>query len=151
MLAYEVKESASAITYNTMWFNLYDVQGISSIRYNPKTEEESASFSINDKSSVWKAKTYGISGGLKIASRRFDLEFRTQYFYYYDSANEKYVKTAVQVPMLFVQEEVYADLSKDVKSTNGVQINVSLDEKYIKKLNEEYVAKIAIYFAFIIL
>ena len=145
MLAYEVKESAAGITYNTLWFNLYDVEGLTSIRHNPKTEDEAASFSVNDKSSVWEAKKYGLTGGLKAASRRFDLEFRTQYFYYYDSVNEKYVKKAVEVPMLFVQEEVYSDLSKDVKSTNGVEVSVSLDEKYFNKLTSEYDTKIEIY------
>ncbi len=145
MLCYEVKESAANITYNTMWFNLYDVDGISSIKYTPKTDDQKASFSINNNASAWKAKNYGLSGGLKIASRRFDIEFRTQYFYQYDAENEKYTKISADVPMLFVQEEVYSDLIKDVKSTNDVEIKIDLEEMYIKKLNTEYNTKTELY------
>ena len=145
MLCYEVKETATNIVYNTMWFNLYDVDGISSIRHNPPTDDQKASYSINDSSSIWEAKKYGLSGGLKMASRRFDLELRTQYFYYYDAQNEKYVKISAEIPMLFVQEEVYSELIKDVKSTNDVTIQINLDEKHMQKLNNEYKTKIDIY------
>jgi len=145
MLAYEVKESAAKITYNTMWFNLFDVDGINSIKFTPKTDDQKASFSINNNDTVWKAKNYGLSGGLKIASRRFDLEFRTQYFYKYDAENEKYVKISVDVPMLFVQEEVYSDLIKDVKSENDVEIKININEKYVQKLNSEYDTKTTLY------
>lgn len=145
MLCYEVKESIEGITYNTMWFNLYDIGGISSIKYTPSTDNQKAAFSLNNSSSAWQPKNYGLSGGLKMLSRRFDLEFRTQYFYYYDAQAEKYIKTSVEIPMLFVQEEVYSDLIKDVKSTNDITIQINLDNKHIQKLNNEYSSKINIY------
>jgi len=148
MLAYEVKEELTAagvgVTYNTMWFDLEDISGISSIKYVPKTSDTDAAFFINNSSSAWEAKKYGLSGGLKTASRRFDLEFRTQYFYYFDTEDEKYKKIAVDIPMLFVQEEVFSDLSKDVKNTNDVEIFVTLNEKHINKLNSEYASKVDI-------
>ena len=82
------------------------------------------------------------SVGLLNPSRRFDIEFRTQYFYYYDAENEVYVKVSAQVPMLFVQEEYLDDLPDDVKSKNDVKISVALEDKHVQKLTSEYAQKI---------
>lgn len=147
MIGYEVKESLTvsgvSVVYNTLWFDLEDIDGINTIKHIPATTQDlEDKIYINGSSSLWKAKNYGLSGGLKVASRRFDIEFRTQYFYYYDSANQKYEKVEQKVPMLFVQEEVYSDLVKDVKDTNNVTISVKTSSSAVSKLKSEYAAKI---------
>ena len=147
MVAYEVQEtleiSGVSVVYNTLWFNLNDIDGITSVKYAPaQSNEEEDKIYVNNKSTAWSAKKYGLSGGTKIASRRFDIEFRTQYFYYYDSANEKYEKIEIQVPMMFIQEEVYNDFVKDVKSENNITVSINANANDLSKLKNEYDSKI---------
>jgi hypothetical protein len=146
MIAYEVKEKAeilgSELTYNTLWFDLEDVSGITSIKYIPTNSiNEKDKIYINDLFDKWETKNYGISGGAKAASRRYDIEFRTQYFYYYDSVNKICKKEKIQVPMLFVQEEVFDDLTKDVKGKNGINISINIDSGDLTNLMDEYSSK----------
>ena len=146
MIAYEVKETLDVlgvgVTYNTLWFDLEDINGITSIKHIPaESLSEKDKIYVNGFSSVWETANYGISGGKKAASRRFDIEFRTQYFYYYDSTNDSYEKIELKVPMLFVQEEVFDDLSKDVKDKNGVDISVDVSAANLTKLKNEYSSK----------
>jgi hypothetical protein len=138
MIGYEVQETLSAITYNTLWFNLEDISGITSIKYRPATDTEKAAFFINGSSTAWANKLVGILGGLKAASRRFDIEFRTQYFYSYDAAEKTYTAHAVQVPMFFVQEEYYDDLVSDVKSANKVTVSVKLSDDELSEMMDAY-------------
>lgn len=138
MLAYEVKETLSFIEYNTLWFDLRNVKGISSVRYSPETEDVEAMFFVNDSSEAWESEMVGVSGGVKYKSRRFDIEFRKQYYYCYNSETEEYKSIAVDVPMLFVQEEVYDDLAKDVKEKNNIDISISLKEPDVEKLLNDY-------------
>ena len=111
MIGYEVKETQKVlgvdVTFDTLWFDLTDIDGISSIKYIPKESlKEKDQVYINGSTELWETKTIGILN----PSRRFDIELRTQYFYCYDSENEKYVKVKMQIPMFFVQEPVYSDL-----------------------------------------
>ena len=138
MIGYEVQETLSAITYNTLWFNLEDISGITSIKYRPATDTEKAAFFINGSSTAWANKLVGILGGLKAASRRFDIEFRTQYFYSYDAAEKTYTAHAVQVPLFFVQEEYYDDLVSDVKSANKVTVSVKLSDDELSEMMDAY-------------
>ena len=78
-------------------------------------------------------------------SRRFDIEFRTQYVYAYDAQNEVYVEYSVQVPMLFVQEEVYDTLVSDVKEVNKVTISVLIDNDDVEKILNDYDTLIPIF------
>ena len=138
MIGYEIQETLSAITYNTLWFNLEDITGIQSIKYIPATDSTAAAFYVNGSSDAWANKKVGILGGLKAASRRFDIEFRTQYFYSYDPVTETYTAHAVQVPMFFVQEEYYDDLVSDVKSTNKITISVALSDDDLDEIMQAY-------------
>ena len=67
-------------------------------------------------------------GGLNF-SRRYDIEFRTQYVTSYDPATQEYTVHQIQVPMLFVQEDYYETLADDIKSENknvtGVEVGIS--------------------------
>ena len=103
---------------------------------------EKALFYINGSSSAWTPKEYGLTGGLKKGSRRFDIEFRTQYFYYYDAVNDRYEKVAQQIPMLFVREDVYKNLTKEVKEMNNVTVSVKTNATDLEFLKSEYASKI---------
>ena len=147
MIGYEVKETLSVagvgVTYNTLWFDLEDIDGITSVKHIPADSlKEEDKIYINGKASLWETKNFGISGGAKMASRRFDIEFRTQHFYYYDEANEKYEIIKTKVPMLFIQEEVFEDFEDDIKSTNNINASVNVSSAQLDKLMSEYSSKI---------
>lgn len=131
LLGYEVSETLSAIKYDTLWFNLSDIDGINSIKYQPKDEDNDAKFFVNGSSSAWQAKKV-------LLSRRFDIEFRTQYVYSYDATEEEYVVHEVQVPMIFVQENNYDTFVSDVKSTNNVTISVGVSDDDLDQLLADY-------------
>lgn len=147
MLGYEVRETfsvedAEAITYNTLWFNFEVISGINTIKYIPVNDDPiEYAFFVNESSKAWTAKKYGLSGGLKFASRRFDIEFRTQYCYSYDAENDEYIKHDMRIPMLFVQEEVFTSLIEDVRDINKIDISVTLSGAHLEKLKSEYAVK----------
>lgn len=144
MIGYEVEETLSKITYNTLWFNLYQINGISSVKYKEKTETEKAAFYINGLSKAWEAKKVG-GASFKTASRRFDIEFRTQYFYEYDEVNQEYRTVKASVPMLFVQEENFDTLSADVLEKNGVSVLVNVAANDLKKLKGDYATLVDVF------
>ena len=146
MIGYEVKETLSSITYNTLWFDLSDINGINSIKYVPATDNEAAKLFVNGSSNAWATKNVG-GFSLKALSRRFDIEFRTQYFYSYDAANDTYVKYALSIPMLFVQEENYDTLVDDVKAENKITISIGVTNKNLAKLLADYDTLIDVFIA----
>ncbi len=131
LLGYEVSETLSAIKYDTLWFNLNDIDGINSIKYQPKDEDNDAKIFVNGSSSVWTAKKV-------LLSRRFDIEFRTQYVYSYDATEEAYVVHEIQVPMIFVQEKNYDTFVDDVEATNDITISVDVSNDDLEQLLADY-------------
>ncbi len=127
LLGYEIEETLSSITYNTLWFNLSDTSGITNIKFLDAPLEDSNPYLvyINDLTTVFETKNVG-GFSTKSFSRRYDIELRTQYFYYEDG--EEVVEVAILVPMLFVQEEQIDTLVVDVNSSNddlSFEFNVS--------------------------
>ncbi|MGD9605720.1 MAG: InlB B-repeat-containing protein [Bacilli bacterium] len=124
LLGYEVMESLNSIIYNTIWFNLKDASGFSSIKIAEAPIENSNPYLIyiNGSDSVFQSKTVG-GISVKTFSRRFDVELRTQYFYYLD--NEVTYEVALDIPMLFVQEENLSTIITDLTSVNP-DINFNL-------------------------
>lgn len=138
LLGYEVKETLSSITYNTLWFDLKNISGIQSIRLQAAADEEgSATLHINGSTAALQTKLFG-GLNLKSASRRFDIEFRKQYFYSYDAANNGYIEYELSVPMLFIQEEKLGDFSSDFKNANGVNASVTLSSTILSKIQNDY-------------
>lgn len=117
LLGYEIKETLSAITYNTLWFNLGDTSGITTIKVETAPFENSNPYLvyINGSSEVFASRTVG-GLSLKSLSRRYDIELRKQYFYYL--SGEELVKVELLVPMIFVQQEQLSTLVSDVNSRN---------------------------------
>ena len=136
MLGYEVRETqelaGKSVTFNTLWFDLADVSGITSVKY----DSESNKFYVNGSVDEFKAKKVG-GISLKTASRRYDIEFRTQYFYAIE--NGEVVEVAVKAPMLFVQEEQYDTLTKDIAGENaGLDVSVTLASAHLNKIKADY-------------
>ena len=104
LLGYEVRETLSSITYNSMWFNLSDTSGINTIKFEDAPLEDSNPYLVyvNGNATVFESKNVG-GFSTKSFSRRYDIELRTQFFYYEDG--EELVEVAVLVPMIFVQQE----------------------------------------------
>jgi hypothetical protein len=122
MIGYEIKEtreiSGVNVNFDTLWFNLNSISGLNSVKYVPASDDTEASIYVNGSNTAWKYKTVG-GFSLTMFSRRFDIEFRTQYVVSYDSSTSEYTVHKIQVPMLFVQEEYYDTLSADIKSANN--------------------------------
>lgn len=64
MLGYEVKEEASVsavkVTYNTLWFNLDDVLGITNIKLIEATSQLNANYVyLNNSSTIFETKKVG--------------------------------------------------------------------------------------------
>lgn len=142
LLGYEVRETLSAITYNTLWFNLKDISNINNIRYH-ETEEEKL-FYLNNSLVIFENKTVG---GLNIKrfSRRYDIEFRKQYLYVME--DEKIVEKEVLVPMLFVQQEQLDNFPQDIVEKNNYLSNVQivLPEKDLNKIILDYETLLVIF------
>lgn len=138
LLGYEVRETLSSVVYNTLWFDLSDVSGITSVKYREATGEESAAFFVNGSDAAFTTKNVGGIGG-KMFSRRFDIELRTQYFYKYNAELGTYEEVAVKVPMLFVQVEQYDTLTKDIAAENkGINASIVISAGSLKKIKDDY-------------
>lgn len=143
MLGYEVRETLKSITYNTLWFNLSDVSGLLSVKYQEKTDDADAAFFVNGRSEQWTNKTVGKALDLisnpKALSRRYYLEMRTQYFYVLSADGESYDEVAVQIPMLAVQEENLDTLTEDIAEKNkGLTLQVDTDSPTLAKIRSDY-------------
>ena len=142
MIGYEVNETAEklgvTVNFDTLWFNLKNVNGINSIKYVAATQNNSAELYVNGLSVAWESKTVG---GFSLASfsRRFDIEFRTQYVTSYDPNTEEYTVHKIQVPMLFIQEDYYDSHADDIKSANKkVSAKVTVSDQDCKQLISSY-------------
>ena len=124
LLGYEVKETLSSIQYNTLWFNLDSQTGITNIKYETDPETQIRKVYVNNGTTPFKTKAFG-GFTLKTASRRYDIEFRTQYFYVME--NEVLTKVTKEVPMLFIQVEKYDELSADIIGQNSNISNFTLN------------------------
>ncbi len=146
LLGYEVRETISNFDYNTLWFNLSDISGITSIKIGEKTSQGS-----NDKrtidvylngSTTLFAPTYNKKLGVK-TSRKYDIEFRTQYFYSQDAATGKIIEHEVKIPMMFIQEDNntdtnFSDYPSDMLKDNGITSTVTLNTKHLNKILADY-------------
>ena len=137
LIGYEVQETLSSVVYNTLWFTLDGVSGINTIKYTEGSGSEAGKFFVNGSNRKWESKRVGEIGS-KILSRRFDIEFKTQYVYSYDTATEKYTEHKIDVPMIFVQEEYYDTFVADVNSTNNINLTVLIANADLEKLLADY-------------
>ena len=143
LLGYEVRETQSlagkSVTFDTLWFDLAEVGGITSVKY----DQDANKFYVNGSSKEFTTKKVG-GLSLKTASRRYDIEFRTQYFYALE--DDELVEIAVKVPMLFVQEQQFDTLASDIASENaGLNVTVTLDTAHLNKLKADYATLVDVF------
>ncbi len=155
LLGYEVREELTIAgvtgTYNTLWFNLWDIQGINSVKVTDKTDSNKSGKSTVDVylngSSTLLSPTYNTKLTVK-TSRKYDIEYRTRYYYTYNAETGTYVSNAVQVPMMFIQEgDNYNSFSTDMLKDNGVTASVSLPQTHLNKILSDYDTLIDIFIA----
>ena len=145
LLGYEVRETKTiakvTATYNTLWFNLWDIQGINSVKVTEKSEANESDRSTVDVycngSDALLSPTYNTK--IIKTSRKYDVEFRNRYYYTYDQASDTYTANKVEVPMLFIQEgSNYESFSSDLLKDNGITASVSLNQTYLNKILDDY-------------
>ena len=120
--------SLTTVTFNTYWFPLYKLDGIETIKKLDELNGLNAdSIYINGAAELLKSEKIG-GFNLKRESRKYDIEFKTMYFYTYDEENEEYVSVEMEIPMFFVQEECLEDFEDDFSNANEdyLEGNVSL-------------------------
>lgn len=146
LLGYKVREELTILgvtgTYNTLWFNIWDIKGINTIKVTDKTNANKSGKSTVDvylnNSSDLLSPTYNTKLGTK-TSRKYDIEYRTRYYYTYDSESNKYVANAIQVPMMFIQDEDnYNSFTSDMLKYNKLDLSVSLSLVYLNKIRTDY-------------
>ena len=124
-------------TYNTLWYNLSSFNGIESIKKeDTQNGMNKDTIYINGAEEAIHSKTVSVLPTTKKAySRRFDIEFKTMYFYKYNTEKEEYEEVSAEIPMLFVQEENLETLESDFVEKNAdyldgaVNLTVSNSDK----------------------
>ena len=130
LLGYEIREKFSALTYNTLWFNLNNISGIN----NVKIADDK--IYVNNSADEFATKKFGGVSG-KTLSRRFDIEKRYQYFY--DVVNEELEEYETSIPMMFVQEEKLSDFASDIAEVNTyLSASINLANAYLTKIQDDY-------------
>ncbi len=122
----EVKESLGKVdvTFDTLWYNLKDIDGIVSIKKEDKQNGLNPDkIYINANSDTIHTMLTSISLS---ASRRFDIEFKTVIAYTYDATTEEYTQVEFEVPMIFIQEDYLDTFEADFKSKNDVTVDVDV-------------------------
>ena len=150
LLGYEVREEKTIAgvkgTYNTLWFNLWDIDGITNVRVTDKTDANESSRSTVDvylnNSTTLLVPTYNKKAFVK-TSRKYDIELRSRFYYTYDSENKKYVANEVKVPMMFIQEDNNIDSNfttypNDMLKDNGITSSVIMNPNDLNKVLSDY-------------
>ncbi len=143
----EVREMLAGGTTraDTMWFPLASVEGIDTIKKTDETNGINAyTIYLNGHSEPIKTKKYG-GFSLLSPTRRFDIEFKEMYFYTYNAEEEKYEKTVMEIPMMFVQEKKLPDFAEDYKEVNNIDASISLSLLELEAIKEGYYTMVAIY------
>lgn len=141
MLGYEIQETKTislvSVTFNTLWFNLDNITDINNIKlYDGKVY-------VNDSVDEFKTKDFG-GFTKKTASRRYDIEWRKQFFYGEVAGEIEEYETSI--PMMFVQEEKLADFATDVHNENTyLNVAINLPNTYLSKIQSDYDSLITVF------
>ena len=126
MLGGEVAETVALVDYDTLWFNLYDVSGLSTVRVAQDTDGDD---NIQNPHIVYvngantpflpEYNTLPVIGTR--TSRHYDIEMREVWYYISktENGNTVYEKQKAEIPMLFVQRENADDFSAEVTANNA--------------------------------
>ena len=118
LIGMEVKETVKNITYETSWFNIWDVNNINTIKIiNEVNGLNMDTIYINGSENPIETKLVG-GLSLKTASRRFDIEMKDMFLYKFNESKQKYEKIKISIPMLFVQNDFIKTFTKDFYEKN---------------------------------
>lgn len=159
LLCYEVRETLTVLgisgQYNTLWFNLNDINGITSVKAIANenntgnyTNKNPYDVYLNGSSSKFEP-TYNKKLG-KNTSRKYDVEFRKQYFYGYQE--DKLVEYETKIPMMFIQDNNdkdtnFDDFPSDILSKSGITASVKLAQADLNKVRDDYAKLIDVFIA----
>lgn len=154
LLGYEVREEKTIAgitgTYNTLWFNLIDISGITHVRVTDKTDSNESSRSTVDVYLNGSDKLLVPTYNKKIikTSRKYDIELRSRFYYSYDETEKKYIAHEVKVPMMFIQEgDNFNSFTTDMYNDNGISATVILEQENLNKILLDYDTLIDIFIA----
>ena len=126
MLGGEVAETVALVDYDTLWFNLYDVSGLSIVRVAQDTDGDDNLQNphivyVNGANTPFlpEYNTLPVIGTR--TSRHYDIEMREVWYYISKTENGDtvYEKQKAEIPMLFVQRENADDFSAEVIANNA--------------------------------
>ena len=134
----QVKEMVKNIDYDTKWYNIFDITGITNIKVTDEQNILNANtIYINNNIEPIQTKTVG-GFSLRRASRRFDIEMKDMYFYTYNTETEEYDKVKISIPMLFVQSDFVESFTKDFNEKNNVTASINISTLQKEYFNAEY-------------
>ena len=122
MLGGEVTETLANTEYNTLWFNLGDVAGLTSVRVtdeeNPDNHLNANSVYVNGAATPFVPEFNTVV--LVKTSRHYDIEMKTVWYYVAvtEQGETAYEKREATIPMLFVQRENADYFSSEVCDNN---------------------------------
>lgn len=107
-------------TDDILWFDLDCITGIKSIRFYDEA------FYLNSSTKKWKGNS------------DYDIEFRTQYFYYYDSEKEEYEEIAVEVPMIYIKADKLEKFENSVEDSNDIKVSLNVNKSNLNRIMSDY-------------
>jgi hypothetical protein len=149
LIGTEVREELTVATltatYDTLWYPLSCVSGITSIKKVDEMNGTNAdTIYVNGKTDTIHTKLYG-GINKKTGSRRFDIEFKTMYFWAYDETKGEYQSVKAEIPMLFVQEEMVDSFAEDFKEKNNITVSLSVSQSDKKAVEYGYYTLLTVY------
>lgn len=134
----QVKETVKNINYDTKWYNIFDITGITNIKVTDEQNSLNANtIYINKNIKPIKTKIVGDISP-KTASRRFDIEMKDMYYYTYNTETEEYDKVKINIPMLFVQSDFVDSFTNDFNEKNNVTASINISTLQKEYFNAEY-------------
>lgn len=111
--------------YDTLWYNLGDISGISEIAADMGVSDEDNKLNkdtvyINGKDTPFVPEFNSVM--FVKTSRQYDIEFKTMYFYTYNAQDESYELTEQLIPMLFVQRDNLSTYLEDIRGNNALSV-----------------------------
>lgn len=122
----EVREDVDGIIFNTYWFPLICLNGVNTIKkIDEMNGTNSDTIYINGSSDTLHTTLVGLAGitSGKATSRRYDIEFKTMYFFVYNEETEKYESISMEIPMLFIQTEHVESFESDFAKSNKTALS----------------------------
>ena len=105
--------------YDTLWFNLWDIEGIDTIAttFAENEKKNNVILYVNGATVAFKPNYNKLL--ISETSRQYDIEFKTLYYYAYDAETGEYTQFSMEIPMLFVQRPNLSTYLADMKKNNG--------------------------------